>query len=131
VFSGRIDRKTFLICTAIYSPIYFGFRLGAPRFWPGEYLPLLFVALIVAPRLRDVGLSGWWGMSPFGAGFVLGAVDAVARRLQHVPRSAPKDPIYQALMALIGLASLGFLIFLAVKKGRASSAEAVEAEAFS
>lgn len=106
VISARMDRRTYAACTAIYLAVYFFMLREFSAVAVSLALPPLWMFLLAAPRLRDIGWNPWWSLLPFGVGFMSGAIGAIA------PTTTAAGNL------IVGLLSAGMMIGLALKRGK-------------
>lgn len=114
IFS-RASRARYWISMAIYMAAYIAAwlaapPLGLPQILVAVVLPPIWIIFIAIPRLHDFGRSGWWGLIPFGFGFLVGLVSVLA----HLPTTLETANIRNAL---IGLVSIGFTIAIGAIPG--------------
>lgn len=117
-FAGRIGRQTYIVYTCIYLAVFIGLKSLSPSYPTDVMLPPIWIALIAARRLHDMGLSAWWGLSPFGLGVAVGFIKAFQNIRAGLQASTPTS--HDALgSAIVGLISIAFIVWLAIPRGDA------------
>ena len=114
-FVGRASRARYWICMAVYMAAYIGAWLlapilGFPQLLVAVVLPPIWIIFIAVPRLHDFGRSGWWGLVPFGFGFLVGLGSVLAHVLATLEASNIKN-------AIIGVVSIAATIAIGAVPG--------------
>lgn len=122
VLTGRTSQRTYWISSGGYIFVFIIVQATHLIGLIGLLLlPLIWIAAIAAPRLRDAGFSPWWVFIPMGGGFVMGFIKGFWAAAAH-----PGLAALQAVQVIYGLAmaalTLGFMIWLGVTPSRTRQA---------
>jgi uncharacterized membrane protein YhaH (DUF805 family) len=82
--------------------------------WVLSFISLPFWLVIAARRLHDLDRTGWWGLVPFGAGFIGGFVVGFSK---HLVDGAQANGVSAICGALTTIVSLAFIIWLGASRG--------------
>jgi uncharacterized membrane protein YhaH (DUF805 family) len=116
--AGRMSRLQYWACTAAFLALL----MMGPKLLPTTMVALVMIPLwmlmVGAPRLREIGWSPWWALALMAPTLL---VSVVADFASLPPDSQPRA----ALTRLSGFAVLGFLVLLgAMPSKRAKGAPA-------
>lgn len=109
----RVRRVPYLLGVLFYFAVYFTVAMVSQTIPNAVAVlavvgPFVWMFFLAAPRLRDIGVTGWLSLMPFVAGFAQG----FAKSAGWIDEQTA-----QLVMTIIGAASLVFILLLAVIPG--------------
>jgi uncharacterized membrane protein YhaH (DUF805 family) len=112
LITGRSGRARYWIAMGVYFAVYVSATYAhLPFLLLQVALPLVWIALIAAPRLHDFGRSVGWAFTPMATGFVGGFVLGFWKALSSPdPSLLARAGVIEQL--LVGLVSVAFMIWL-------------------
>lgn len=103
--AGRMTRLQYAACTVAFLAMLMLATKLFPMRLVGLAMPPIWMLMVAAPRLREIGWSPWWALGLLGPNFLAGFIGGLA--------SLPADsPPRAALNSIAGLATFGFFVLL-------------------